>query len=235
MPSSLVVARRAHSHTGPSNVPSDRAGCDAEVHRNFRRLNPRAYNSAECSSSRRRSVRGQLRVPGVDSYAFAIGTGMSMPSYERFKLALQRIDGAQWRRFETLANVFLSDEFPSLRPMASPSGDEGMDAQLFRPTDDDGVVLQFSVRKDWDTKIKETCKRLKETAPDVSMLIDAMNHMVVLQDEQAKEGRPQEQRLLRRLSLRIVVLLDVMQSKRRRWKPRPRRSAKQDRRIDRWR
>ena len=62
--------------------------------------------------------------------------------------------------------------------MASPSGDEGMDAQLFRPTDDDGVVLQFSVRKDWDTKIKETCKRLKETAPDVSMLIYATNHTV---------------------------------------------------------
>jgi hypothetical protein len=103
---------------------------------------------------------------------------MGMASYERFKLALQQIDGAQWRRFETLANVFLSDEFPSLRPMAAPSGDGGMDAQLFRPTDDNGVVLQFSVRKDWDIKIKDTCKRLKETAPDASMLIYATNQSV---------------------------------------------------------
>lgn len=103
---------------------------------------------------------------------------MGMPSYERFKLALQRVDGTQWRRFETLANVFLADEFPSLRPLASPSGDDGMDSQIFRPTDDDGVVLQFSVRKDWDAKIKETCKRLKETAPGTSMLIYATNQLV---------------------------------------------------------
>ena len=64
-----------------------------------------------------------------------------MPSYERFRKALTRIDGAQWRVFERLATVFLTDEYPSLRPMAAASGDGGMDTTLFQPTDDSGVAL----------------------------------------------------------------------------------------------
>ena len=101
-----------------------------------------------------------------------------MTSYEGFRHALNTIDGTQWRSFERLANVFLAEEFPSLRPMASASGDDGMDAALFRPIDDDGVVLQFSLRRDWDQKVKQTCKRLQETAPEVSVLIYATNQVV---------------------------------------------------------
>ncbi|WP_328529773.1 hypothetical protein OG984_00775 [Nocardioides sp. NBC_00368] len=101
-----------------------------------------------------------------------------MTSYEGFRHALTSIEGTQWRLFERLANVFLADEFPSLRPMAAPGGDEGMDACLFRPVDDDDVVLQFSLRKDWDRKVKETCRRLKGTAPDVSVLIYATNQAI---------------------------------------------------------
>jgi len=47
--------------------------------------------------------------------------------YEGFKHALTSVEGSQWRSFELLANVFLADEFPSLRPMASAGGDEGME------------------------------------------------------------------------------------------------------------
>jgi len=99
-------------------------------------------------------------------------------TYERFKLALQRVDGTQWRVFERLATVFLGDEYPSLRPMASESGDDGMDATLFQPDDDPDVVLQFSVRHDWEAKVNETCKRLEKTAPDTRMLVFATNQEV---------------------------------------------------------
>jgi hypothetical protein len=84
-------------------------------------------------------------------------------AYERFKLALSTVEGAQWRAFERLATVFLADQYSTLRPMAASSGDGGLDAELFQPSDDPGVALQFSVRKDWEQKIKETCKRLAET------------------------------------------------------------------------
>lgn len=85
-----------------------------------------------------------------------------MPSYERFRVDLTRTDGAQWRIFERLATVFLADEYPSLRPMAAASGDGGMDATLFQPTDDLGVALQFSVRKDSENKVTQTCERLSK-------------------------------------------------------------------------
>ncbi len=101
-----------------------------------------------------------------------------MVSYERFKYALANLDGRQWRLFEILANSFLSTEFPNLRPLASAGGDEGMDAGLFQATDDPETILQYSVRKDWTAKIHETCRRLKETQPDTSVLIYATNQEI---------------------------------------------------------
>jgi len=101
-----------------------------------------------------------------------------MVSYDRFKYALSNLDGRQWRLFEILANTFLSEEFPNLRPLAAPAGDEGMDASLFQATDDPDTVLQYSVRKDWANKILETCERLQTTQPDTSVLIYATNQEI---------------------------------------------------------
>jgi len=101
-----------------------------------------------------------------------------VPTYERFKLALTNVDGAQWRSFERLATVFLAEEYPSLRPMAAASGDGGMDAMIFQPTDDLEVALQFSVRRDWETKITQTCERLRGTAPESRILVFATNQQV---------------------------------------------------------
>ena len=101
-----------------------------------------------------------------------------MPTYERFKLALTKAEGAQWRAFERMATVFVADEYPSLRPMAAASGDGGMDAELFQPSDDPGVALQFSLRQDWETKITQTCTRLSETAPDTRLLIFVTNQVI---------------------------------------------------------
>jgi hypothetical protein len=98
--------------------------------------------------------------------------------YERFRYALMRCDGAQWRIFERLAHVFLQSEYPSLRPLASMSGDEGQDGSLFRPEDDETTSIQYSVRKDVGTKVLETCNRLQETHPEVSVLVYVTNQLV---------------------------------------------------------
>lgn len=101
-----------------------------------------------------------------------------MVAKERFKLALRQIEGTQWRKFETLSTVFLADEYPSLRPMAAESGDGGLDAMLFIAADDDSTVLQFSVRRDWAAKIRETCARVSETTPSAKVLIFASNQEI---------------------------------------------------------
>jgi hypothetical protein len=101
-----------------------------------------------------------------------------MPKYERFKLALTRLEGADWRRFERLATVFLASEYPSLRPLAAMSGDGGMDAAIFRPEAEHDVACQFSIRVDWDAKVRQTCKRLAESAPGVSVLVFLSNQEI---------------------------------------------------------
>ncbi|MFI6800550.1 hypothetical protein [Streptosporangium canum] len=115
-----------------------------------------------------------------------------MIGYDRFKFALANIDGTQWRLFETLANTFISDEYPSLRPLASASGDEGMDAGLFFPSDELKTALQFSVRKDWEAKIVETCKRLKVTHPETNVLIFASNQNIGAAGNSIKKVARQE-------------------------------------------
>ena len=101
-----------------------------------------------------------------------------MLTRERFQLALRQIEGAQWRKFETLSTVFLADEYPSLRPLAAASGDGGLDAMLFRPEGDVTTALQFSVRKDWASKIRETCARVRETTKTAQVLIFATNQEI---------------------------------------------------------
>jgi hypothetical protein len=99
-------------------------------------------------------------------------------SYERFRLALSALDPAQWRLFERLANVFVATEFPSLRPIAASSGDGGADGLLFFAEDDPSVVLQFSLREDWQAKISSTAKRLKKTYPAARILIYVTNRVI---------------------------------------------------------
>jgi hypothetical protein len=96
-------------------------------------------------------------------------------SADRFAAALRELDGTKWRLFERLATVFLSSEFPELRPVSDPSGDGGLDALLFKPEDDPTTIIQFSVRKDWQDKIHETCRRLKTTEPQANVLVFVTN------------------------------------------------------------
>lgn len=89
----------------------------------------------------------------------------------RLELALDRLKPAEWARLEKIASVFLATEFDELRTVASPSGDDGRDAELFSPAAEPTVVAQYSVAADWRAKINATVRRLKTTIPDALVLI----------------------------------------------------------------
>lgn len=97
---------------------------------------------------------------------------------KRLQLALKELEPHQWGRFEQFASAFLVDEFPELRTVASPGGDEGRDAELFSPDGEPDVVLQYSVQKSWETKIRATAKRLKSTMPTVRLLVYVTNQLI---------------------------------------------------------
>lgn len=92
---------------------------------------------------------------------------------ERFRFSLTRTAADNWQAFEYLASTFLADEYGELRTLASPSGDEGRDATLFQPVDDNSVALQYSVQQDWKSKIRRTARRLADTFPNVTALVYA--------------------------------------------------------------
>ena len=97
---------------------------------------------------------------------------------ERFGSALRNLDSTQWRPFERLANVFLADEFPNLRPVSGLSGDGGADALLFEVEDDPSTIVQYSVRVDFGNKINQTCERIKKTFPNVRVLVYVTNQPI---------------------------------------------------------
>lgn len=95
----------------------------------------------------------------------------------RFEFALERVKPTQWESFEELASVFLADEYPQLRRVAG-TGDGGRDAVLWQPTDDPSVVLQFSIRQDWEQKVMETAVKVCERNSDVQVLIYVTNQHI---------------------------------------------------------
>lgn len=58
-----------------------------------------------------------------------------------FELALERLRPSDWEHFEELSSAFLASDFPSLRTMASPSGDGGRDSELFSPIGDSTITV----------------------------------------------------------------------------------------------
>ena len=97
---------------------------------------------------------------------------------DRLRLALRQLRSSDWSLFEEFASSFLASEFDSLQTTASPSGDEGRDAQLFSPVGEPTVVLQYSVTPDWEDKITKTAKRISTTLPDARALIYVSNHVI---------------------------------------------------------
>lgn len=94
-----------------------------------------------------------------------------MSTTDRLELALDLAKPSDWGRFEQLCSAFLAVEFGLLRTTASPAGDGGRDSELFSTEGEPSVVMQYSVAKDWESKIRRTVARLSETLPDAQHLI----------------------------------------------------------------
>lgn len=95
-----------------------------------------------------------------------------------FEMALDRLRPSDWEHFEKLASSFLVADFPSLRTMASPSGDGGRDSELFSNDKNPVVAIQYSVTTYWDTKIKSTVKRLQDEFPDRKIIVYMTNQVI---------------------------------------------------------
>lgn len=107
-------------------------------------------------------------------------------STRRLTLALELLRPTDWEMFERLASTFLASDFAELRTTASPSGDEGRDAELFSPRDEPGVLLQYSVAVDWADKINRTVRRLQTTFPDSRLLVYVTNQTIGALADQLK-------------------------------------------------
>lgn len=108
-------------------------------------------------------------------------------SAQRFQWALANLESTQWRLFERVATAFLADEFPTLRPTAGESGDGGADGLLFRLEEDPSLLVQISVRRDWRSKINETCERVLTTFPEVRVLIFVTNQVIGAEHTKARK------------------------------------------------
>ena len=98
---------------------------------------------------------------------------------ERLQLALERIRPEQWKLFEEFASAFLSAQYPNLRTVASQSGDQGRDAELFSYDGPIQTILQYSVSQDWKSKIRRTAKRISETRSETKILIYVTNQSIL--------------------------------------------------------
>ena len=96
----------------------------------------------------------------------------------QFELALTHTKASDWAHFESLCSHFLASEHPSMRTMASASGDGGRDSQLYAPDGENIVCAQYSVTESWDAKIKKTLKRLLENFKNVKILIYMSNQEI---------------------------------------------------------
>ena len=99
-------------------------------------------------------------------------------STKRLSLALERLEASDWARFEKFASEFLTADFPSLRTVAAPQGDEGRDAELFSLGNDPSVVLQYSVTKYWELKIRATAEKINKNLKASQVLVYVTNQEI---------------------------------------------------------
>lgn len=98
---------------------------------------------------------------------------------ERLQLALERLNPEQWKIFEEFASGFLSSQYPNIRTVASPYGDRGRDAELFSHDGRIKTIFQYSITRDWASKIRTTAKIVSESFPDAKILIYVTNQSIL--------------------------------------------------------
>lgn len=89
----------------------------------------------------------------------------------KFEFALEQVKPGDWEKFEVLCSAFLADGFAGLRTMASPGGDRGRDAELYSYQNEPNYFFQYSVSKDWKSKILATVSRISEEFSSVKSLV----------------------------------------------------------------
>lgn len=104
-----------------------------------------------------------------------------------FELALDKTRSSDWEYFEELSSGFLASELPSLRTMATPSGDGGRDSELFSPDGSTYVAIQYSVTKDFEQKVTKTIKRLEENFKQIRVLIYCTNQQIGAKGDSLKQ------------------------------------------------
>lgn len=105
----------------------------------------------------------------------------------RLELALKELKPDQWGSFERFASAFLQFDYPELRSVAAYSGDLGRDSELFSPDGDPAVLIQYSLRADWKTKISQTAKRIQENFSNAVILIYATNQKIGADADEIKK------------------------------------------------
>lgn len=95
-----------------------------------------------------------------------------------FKLALDRLEPSDWAHFERLCSAFLAQDFPCLMTMAAASGDGGRDAELYSSDKFPIVAFQYSVTKQWKSKINRTVDTLSKKHPNIKIIIFMSNQVI---------------------------------------------------------
>ncbi|MGO4453362.1 hypothetical protein [Arthrobacter sp. RAF14] len=111
----------------------------------------------------------------------------------RLDMALRQLGPEDWSAFEKFAAEFLVVDYPSLRTMASMSGDRGRDGQLYQPNEEQTTFIQYSVTESWRAKITGTIATLTKNFGGNFRLIYATNQKIgpdadTLVAEQRKAG-----------------------------------------------
>lgn len=104
-----------------------------------------------------------------------------------FRVALDQLQPADWSHFEVLCGKFLLPEFGNLSTMAHPAGDGGRDSELFSPGSEPFVVTQYSITRDWRSKIRNTVARLSAEFPSVRVLVYMSNQQIGGQADDLKK------------------------------------------------
>lgn len=111
-------------------------------------------------------------------------------SCELLTLSLDRLESSDWSYFESLCSKYLASEYNNLRTMAASNGDGGRDSEIFCSGADTSIAIQYSVTRNWKTKIKSTKKTLEREFPNAKYIIYLTNQVIgANSDELRKELR----------------------------------------------
>lgn len=90
-------------------------------------------------------------------------------SADRIVYCLERV--SDYRDFERLCSAILAGtDYPGIEPLGG-TGDGGRDAIIRTDSSGRRIVFAYTVRGDWDTKLKSDCKRVKELGHNPSVFV----------------------------------------------------------------